>query len=300
MPVKRQTLQLAAALCAFLCVGFAGWHAGSSHAEATLRVTFLDVGQGDSAVIETPGGRVVLVDCGGRQEPAGADMGRMAVEPYLRSRGVRKIDAIILTHPHLDHIGGADSLLRDFPTDLVIDNGEPTVPPAEERILADAAERHVAHRIAVRGQSLDLGDGVRADILAPTPEETQADHPNNASIVIRLTYGRRRFLLMGDAEKAEESDLVESRLPLDCDVLKVGHHGSKTSTLPGFLKVSHPEDAIISVGAENRYGHPSQEVVQRLQQSGAHVIRTDVAGAVQCETDGYMLKISTMRKHSVQ
>ena len=184
---------------------------------------------------ESPGGRVVLIDTGGISSGGAQDEGRLVVEPFLRREGVNHIDAILLTHPHADHIGGADTLINDFPTDLVMDNGEPTEPPLEVKLLADARSHHDAYQPALCGEQIDLGDGVRAELLAPTPTEVSNDVPNNSSIVVRLTYGKSVFLFTGDAEAPEEEDMLASRSILKCDVLKVGHHGSNTSSTMAFL-----------------------------------------------------------------
>ncbi len=295
MAIPLSTLKIVAICCLVTCLGLVAWRSLHGGRTAVLRIAFLDVGQGDAAVIETPGGRVIVLDAGGGFSDSGSDRGHTVLEPYLRSHGVRHIDAIVLTHPHLDHIGGADTLINDFPTGLLIDNGEPTVPPQQEHILQDAERRHVTHRIAVRGQQMDLGDGIKAEVLGPTPEEVRADKANNASVVLKITYGKTRFLFMGDAEKAEENDLLGAHIPIACDVLKVGHHGSSTSSTPAFVDAAHPRDAVISVGADNRYGHPSEDVVARLQSKGTRILRTDKAGAVICESDGEVLKFSTMR-----
>jgi len=277
-------------------LALAGYGIGHHHTQS-LKVTFLDVGQGDAAVIETPGGRVVLIDTGGTSATSGnidQNQGRLVVEPYLRHEGVSHIDAILLSHPHADHIGGADTLINDIPTDLIVDNGEPTEPPLEQKILADAAAKHTAYRQANRGQTIDLGEGVRAEILAPTEAERDRDRPNNCSIVVRLVYGKTTFLFMGDAEKAEEEELLSLGSRLKCDVLKVGHHGSNTSSIADFVAAAHPSIAVISVGAHNRYGHPGDEVIQRLKGSGARVDRTDQEGAVTCTSDGETVTVQTM------
>ena len=269
-----------------------GW--GVTHRrQAIMRVTFLDVGQGDAAAIESPSGKVLLIDTGGVFADGSDNEGRRVVGPYLRSRGVRRIDMELLTHPHADHIGGAATLLERFPTDELLDNGQQTDSPLVTRLRTDAADHHVRLLEARRGQTLDFQDGVTARILAPTEAETHGS-PNNASIVLRLEYGRTTFLFTGDAEADEEADLLAAKQPLPCDVLKVGHHGSRTSTTLPFLAAAHPHIAVISVGAHNLYGHPSLEVLDRLREAGVKVYRTDQSGAVTCTSDGITVRTTSM------
>ncbi len=269
-------------------VGHIGlWAAGELYkpGDGDLKVTFLDVGQGDACVIETPSGRVILVDTGPVNEETGEDAGRNIVAPFLRYEGDNSIDAIILTHPHADHIGGAASLIKLFPVNFILDNGQHTGSPEEAEYRAAALNRHEPDENAVPGQKIDCGDGVHIEVIAPTQSEVQGP-PNNASVVIRLSYGETSFLLMGDAEEPEEQSLLSSGYPLDCTVLKVGHHGSNTSSCPQFLLSAKPQFAIVSVGAHNIYGHPSPDVMQRLYGEIPHVYRTDQNGAVTCLSNG--------------
>jgi len=282
-----------------LCFGFlvingllVGWGVTHRH-PAELRVVFLDVGQGDAAAIESPSGKVLLIDTGGVFADGSDNEGRRTVGPYLRSRGVRRIDMELLTHPHADHIGGAATLLERFPTAGLLDNGQQTESPVLTHLRTDAAQHHIPYLAARRGQILDFQDGVTARILAPTEAETHGS-PNNASIVLLLQYGHTTFLFTGDAEADEEADLLATHQPLPCDVLKVGHHGSHTSTTSAFLAAAHPHIAVISVGAHNLYGHPSPEVLDRLRFSGTKIYRTDKNGAVTCTSDGITVHTETM------
>ena len=259
-----------------------------------LRVTFLDVGQGDAAVIESPGGKTILVDTGGVSHEGANDEGRRTVAPFLRSRGINRIDMILLSHPHTDHIGGAKTLLNLFPVGLLMDNGQDADKPPVADILTAAQSHSTAYRAARRGQIIELGDGAVLRVLAPTEAETHGT-VNNGSMVLRLEYRQTNFLFTGDAEKDEENDLVTDKMPLACDALKVGHHGSDSSTTPEFLAEAHPHFAIVSVGKHNLYGHPRQDILQRLTESGAAAYRTDERGAVTCVSDGATVKVETMR-----
>lgn len=256
-----------------------------------LRVTVLDVGQGDAIVIQSPSGKVLLVDAGGIL-PDGDDQGRRVVAGFLRQCGVRRIDALLLTHTDADHIGGAPTLLERFPIGFLLDNGQNPRSSLLDHILTAAHHQGVPRKTARRGQTLDFGDGVTAQILAPAEAQTHGAD-NEASIVVRLSYGRIAFLLTGDAEANSEADMVRSGQPLAADVLKVGHHGSHTSSTPAFLTAVHPRLAVISVGAHNNYGHPAPDVVERLQNSGAQLYRTDRDGAVTCHSDGVTVRAVT-------
>lgn len=275
-------------------VALLGWNLAHRRGDGLLHVSFLDVGQGDSAVIQTPSGKVIVIDTGGIGNAPGDDMGRHVVAPFLRHEGIGRIDTLILTHPHADHIGGANTLLTAFDTRLLMDNGQTDPSPLVAQYMATAQRSHVPYRAAQRGQNLDCGDGVSLDILAPTSLETRGT-ANNASVVVRLRYGRTAFLLTGDAEADEEADMVRDGLPLDCDVLKAGHHGSDTSSTPGFLARAHPHWAVLSLGAHNLYGHPHAAVVARLYASGIQALRTDQTGAVLCQSDGAQVQVRAMR-----
>ena len=294
-PVWRLLLLFVASIGLLL-----GWHFWRGQGDGLLHVSFLDVGQGDAAVIETPSGKVIMIDTGGAGMDGSGDGGSQVVAPFLRQRGIERINDLILTHPHADHIGGAASLLRRFDVETLLDNGQPTASSVVTQYLEAASARHVPVHSARRGQRLDCGDGVTLDILAPTPDEAaqSADTnggANNASVVARLRYGRTVFLFMGDAEADEEAELTRSGLALDCDVLKAGHHGSRTSTTLPFLQAAHPASVVISVGAHNLYGHPGREVIARLQAGHMRIFRTDQSGAVLCASDGVAVRAGVMR-----
>lgn len=255
-----------------------------------LRVTFLDVGQGDSIVIESPSGKVVVIDTGNIIDEGADDQGRRVVAPYLRWRGINKIDYLILTHPDADHIGGAATLLHEFRVENLLENGQfgKTETALVRAIFREAQRQNTMIRIARREQRIQLGDGTNFTVLAPT-DAMMSGSTNDASIVLRLDYGRKSFLFTGDAGETEEADLVATRQPLAADVLKAGHHGSKHSTTPAFLNAVQPRAVVFSCGKNNSYSHPHPDVVKRVQETGASVFRTDTQGAIVFTSDGVTL-----------
>lgn len=254
-----------------------------------LEVHLLDVGQGDAIAVRTPRGRWILMDAG-RSWRAG-DAGRSTVIPYLRRRG-GELAMFVLSHPHADHVGGAASVLRALrPREL---RDAAFVEPNASYLAALATARQVGARWQrVRpGEALDV-DGVLLEFLAPDSAWTAAlRDPNEASTVLRLRYGNVRLLLTGDAESAEEAWLLQHAPgALEADILKVAHHGSRTSTTPAFVERVRPRIALVSVGAANTYGHPSPEVMRRLVDQGATVLRTDQLGTVVVRSDGTRLEV---------
>ena len=260
-----------------------------------LEMDVLDVGQGDSILVISPKGSTLLIDGGGRfagfrgrEEAPGPDPGEEAVSTYLWSRGIQRLDAVALTHAHQDHIGGLEAVLENFRVgQLWI--GRETQTPALTKLKEMADERHILIEHELHGQSFDW-DGVRVGFLWPeiAPTEVAPSAKNNDSLVMRLQYKERSLLLPGDAEKqAEYAMLAENAAEeLHADVLKVGHHGSKNSTMPKFLERVGPKVAIISAGEENPYGHPSEELLGRLKERGVRILRTDREGEVSVVTDG--------------
>ena len=266
-----------------------------------LEVDVLDVAQGDSILVISPKGSTLLIDGGGRfagfrghEEVPGPDPGEEAVSAYLWSRGIQRLDAVALTHAHQDHIGGLKAVLENFQVGRLW-LGRETETPALGQLKQIAERRHVRIEHELRGQSFSW-DGVQVDFLWPQipPEEIAPSAKNNDSLVVRLQYKERSVLLPGDAEKqAEYAMLSETDAEkLHADVLKVGHHGSKNSTMAEFLESVGPQIAIISAGEQNPYGHPSPELLERLLGSGARVLRTDEEGAVRVVTDGHRLRVN--------
>lgn len=273
--------------------------AGCRPAPKTLRVTFLDVGQGDSAVIETPSGRVVVIDGGGiptTDEREGGDPGSRILVPFLRSRGISAVDLLVATHPDDDHIQGLVAAVTRLRVRAALDSGLPAGPGPCTRLRAAWRARGVRVHLARRAQSFELGGGARLEVLHPAEPlltGTRSDDNNNA-IVVRLVFGKVRVLFTADAEDEAEKSLLGSGLDLHADVLKVGHHGSRGSTSAAFLKAVSPTAAVVSCGRNNRFGHPHKETLQRLE--GVPLFRTDQQGAILLETDGERITMTPTLK----
>ncbi|MGA1359934.1 MAG: DNA internalization-related competence protein ComEC/Rec2 [Gemmatimonadaceae bacterium] len=252
-------------------------------------IHLLDVGQGDAIAIRSPRGRWALIDAG--RAWSGGDAGRSTIVPHLRRRG-GPLALLVLTHPHADHLGGAASVARALRPAVVYDAGFVLGQPGYRELLATFAARRIPWRRVRPGTTHEL-DGIALDFLAPDSAWAAArDDPNEASTVVRLRVGAHRFLFMGDAEAGEEGWLLDhlGPEPLHATVLKVGHHGSRTSTSAPFLAAVRPRLALVSVGANNGYGHPHPEVMRRLAAQGATVLRTDQLGTVILRTDGALLE----------
>jgi competence protein ComEC len=259
-----------------------------------LRATFLDVGQGDAAIVDLPDGEALVVD-GGGLVGSPVDVGLRVLAPELRARRRREILAVVLTHPHPDHFGGLATGLSGVRVSAFWDTGEGRregIGGTYEALLSSMATRGVAIMGPERlcgGRSIG---GVRVDVLAPCPDFSSDRGPNDNSFVLKITYGRRALLLVGDAEAEEEGILLRSSsAKLRADVLKVGHHGSRTSSSAAFLAAVGPKEAVISVGRRNRFGHPHPSTLEALTASGARVWRTDIDGAVTVTTDGDSLEV---------
>lgn len=257
--------------------GIAAWPALLAlQARGTVELLLVDVGQGDAVAVRTPAGRWILVDAGPpwRGDPSGTPVVRA-----LRRRGVTRLEALVLTHPDLDHIGGAGAVLRHFEVAQVVDPARPVGKAEYLELLEGAAEAHVPWRGASAGQILEW-DGVTLEVLHPPAQGSGEEaESNDLSVVMALRWGDFDALLTGDAPESVERVLLSS-VPTDLEVLKVGHHGSATSTGAELLARAPPRVAVVSVGARNRYGHPDPGVLRRLAQSGAEVRRTDREGTL--------------------
>jgi competence protein ComEC len=244
-----------------------------------LEVHFLDVGQGDATAIRTPGGRWVLVDAGPRLRDF--DAGERRVLPFLRAHRARRVEVLVLTHPHADHVGGAAALLRGIEVAAVLDPGLPEGSAIYLEALREIETRGVPWLEARAGRTFEI-DGVRFDLLWPDPETLDGVHDaNQISAVLRVAYGGFALLLTGDAGVAVEQQLVARHgTGLRAQVLKAGHHGSATSTSEALLDAADPALLVVSAGRRNRYGHPAPEVLERAGRRGTGIARTDREGTI--------------------
>lgn len=256
---------------------------GTANAGVTgkLRVSYIDVGQGDSILIQQ-GSRNMLID-------AGTNAAEEAVVNYIQKQGISKIDYLVLTHPHEDHIGGADKVIETFSIGTVY---MPKVTDTTQTFKSVVAAMNSKNLKAVTpqiGSSFKLGE---ASCMILGPVNTQKNDLNTYSIVLKITFGNTKFLFTGDAQSSNEEAMINRGYDLTADVLKVGHHGSHTSTSQEFLNKVKPEYAVISVGKGNDYGHPHKQTMDRLKAAGIKVYRTDENGTVVCTSDGSKISFS--------
>lgn len=253
-----------------------------------LRVYFLDVGQGDCTIL-TQGDSAMLIDAGDNDKGT-------AVQSYLEYLGIEELDYAVLTHPDADHIGGADVVLYKFDCDAILMPDAQTDTRTYDDVIQAMNAKGESAVHPAPGDVYEFGDA-RFTILAPVDDY---DDNNNNSIVLRLDHGDNSFLFTGDAENQAEEDILSTQADVDADVLKVGHHGSSTSTSDAFLAAVSPDYAVISCGEDNKYGHPHAETLNRLRENGITVYRTDEQGTIVAESDGQDITWSSAPSDSWQ
>lgn len=261
-----------------------------------LQIFALDVGQGDGLLIVSPAGKTVLIDAGNAR--AGD-----SVVATLQRRNLRTLDMVVATHPHADHIGGLRRVIGKLTVKNLLDSGRNFASDEYEKLLRAVKERKVNFIVASRGQSFDLDSGVKIEAFNPRGDKrwiTQVREggsvENANSVVLRLSYGNFAMIFTGDAESETEAEMLKSKSVLRAQVLKVGHHGSRYATSDKFLNAVNPQAAIISCGADNRYGHPSQPALDRLRKARIQVYRTDLSGEIAVITDGNTYQITPARQ----
>ncbi|HOW27986.1 MAG TPA: ComEC/Rec2 family competence protein [Elusimicrobiota bacterium] len=259
-----------------------------------LVVTFIDCGQGEATLIQTPNGKNILVDAGVIEERENFDAGRDILIPYLTNQGIQKLDAAVFTHPHVDHIGGFLSLFKKIGVKSVYDPGY-SYPTPEYKKLLELVQKKNAHFTVVRaGDKIDWDPALKVSVLGP-PKNLPWDLPNNNSIVLRIEHGVVSFLLTADIESDAEYELIIRQGPkLASTILKVPHHGAKTSSTEEFLDYVKPEVAVISCGRHNRFKHPNATVVRRYKDRNVQVYRTDKQGTIRINSDGENYKVWVM------
>jgi len=309
----RFTMPLvAAAFIAMLVLIVA--HPLSAHsADGKLRIDFLDVGQGDAALVTMPNGTTLLIDAGGRprigasarsfdedtDEPFERDrrsIGESVVSEYLWWRGLDHVDYILPTHADADHINGFNDVARNFKVRAALVARTPVANSEYAHFASSMREYGVPVQIIGRGDVLRFGNAT-AEVLWPQPTmNADAASGNDDSVVLRVRFGERVFLLTGDMEKEAESALVAAKDDVHCDLIKIAHHGSKTSSTQEFVTAVHPSLAIVSVGLTSPFGHPDGNVMERWRESGAQVLTTGKSGTITVSTNGHDLNIETFVK----
>ncbi len=255
-------------------------------------MTFLSVGEGDSAVVRFPGSRVMLIDAGG-SFASSSDPGERIVAPYLWSHKILHVDYLALSHPDLDHFGGFEFIVNNFsPTNFWM-SGPPRAGARFASLRAALARYQVGVRQVDAASPLINIGGVALRCLAPEPGA--GGRRNNASMVLRLSFGASSFLFAGDLEAAGERALLASQPDLHATILKVPHHGSSTSSTDAFLNAVDPELAVISLGYLNRYNFPGQDVVARYRRIGVGLLRTDESGAIEIDATRDGIRLGTFR-----
>ncbi|SKA90092.1 Metal-dependent hydrolase, beta-lactamase superfamily II [Caloramator quimbayensis] len=248
-----------------------------------LTISFIDVDQGDAILIKTPNGKFVLVDSGSQNE-------KEKFFKFISRQNIEIFDALIATHPHEDHIGNMDEIVSNYKV-LNIYMPKVTSNTATFRSLMEAVkDKSLKIKNAYNGVNFDL-DGVKFEFLAPN--NSRYDDLNNYSAVLKITYANKSFMLMGDAEKLSEGEILKNNENLKADVIKIGHHGSSSSSAKSFISAVSPKYAVISCGKDNDYGHPHRETIKLLNDFKVNILRTDMDGTIIFSTDGENIKVLT-------
>lgn len=269
-------------LVLFLTV-FSSTASAATGAPENLTVHFIDVGQGDSILLES-GDNDMLIDAGERDKSDD-------VAKYLKGEGITSLDYVVATHPHADHIGGLSDILETFSIGQFLDSGYPHTSATYEHMLETIDSKNIPFKTVKRGDKIDFAPGISVEVLNPGSSYF-TDDLNQNSIVLKVIDGNISFLLTGDAGIEAENAIMQEGYNVDTDILKVGHHGSSTSSGEAFISAVSPSVSVIEVGADNDFGHPHGEILQMLQKAST-VYRTDQDGTVTVTTDGSSYTVST-------
>ncbi|SFR61928.1 ComEC/Rec2 family competence protein [Anaeromicropila populeti] len=259
-----------------------------SNVSTELSVHFIDVGQGDCILLKTQD-NTMLIDAGNKGDFP-------VIQDYLASQNVTKLDYLVLTHPHEDHIGSAANIVKNYKIGAVYMTDFSADTKTYRSLLKALKKKHYTYEIPAVGESISLGEA----ILTFVGPVSSYDNANSMSLVIRAVFGSNSFLFTGDAEMDSEKDMINQNLNLESQVLKVGHHGSSTSSCYVFLKEVNPKYAVISCGTDNDYGHPHEESMSRLNDVGASVFRTDKMGTIVAVCDGKEIRWNQNGMESTQ
>lgn len=247
-----------------------------------LKVTYIDVGQADSILVECED-KNLLIDSGTNETGDN-------VIKYLKGEGITKIDYVIATHPHEDHIGGMANVIKGFDIGKFYSPKASSNTKTFERMITELNDKGLKINVLKVGKDPEINiPGTKIEIFSPGKDEYE--NLNNYSPIMKLTYGETTFLFTGDAEKEIEKEVLENKFDIKADVLKVGHHGSSTSTSIEFLKKVSPEYAIISVGKDNKYKHPNDSTIKNLNKNNVKVLRTDILGNITLKSDGNVIEL---------
>lgn len=244
---------------------------------------YIDVGQGDASFIEFPNGEVMLID-------AGIASSSEKIIEYIQSLGYNQIDYVIVTHPHADHIGGMAEVIKAFDIGTIYMPKAVSTSKTYENLLETIKDKGLSIKTGKAGVNVLQEENLTIEMLAPNQDKYSS--LNNYSIVLKITYGNTSFLYTGDAEELSEKEITGN---VEADVLKVGHHGSDTSSSEEFLEKVNPKYAIISVGEDNSYGHPASNTIEKLEKYTNHIYRTDLNGTIVVASDGVNIEVKTER-----
>ncbi len=293
-PKRLLVLGLAVALALSL------WFAVSAYERPPLAVTFLNVGHGQCCIVRSPSGRTLMVDAGSGNRPAdGERCAREVILPFLATQGIQRLEVVVLTHRDADHCNALPAVLREVPANLILVN-DPNAEATPPEVRAVIQSRSLPMQATWAGGKIDLGGGVRAEVLWPTGTESdRAFALNDRCVVLRVEYGETSLLLPADIEEEAERELLRRRAPLAAQVLQVPHHGGPHALNRGFLNAVHPQWAIVSCPAGDP-DHPHFTALRKLEELGAQIRRTDLDGAITILSNGWTVRVRTHRRRAAQ